>query len=121
MIVVLLWLGFRAALLSRNKALTFAVVVGIAGTLLHSCFDIDSMFYVFGALCAVLLGSCAWLTMQVGASFWVLGRPLRGTASPVQGAKHVKSSRPRSSPWVPTTGFVVLGLTAVVFVLTTSA
>src|SRR5450830_1331935 len=52
MIAVLLWLGFRAARLSSNKALTFAVVVGIAGTLLHSCFDIDSMFYAIGALCA---------------------------------------------------------------------
>jgi O-antigen ligase len=121
MIAVLLWLGFRAARLSSNKALTFAVVVGIAGTLIHSCFDIDSMFYVIGALCAVLLGSCAGLVTQVGASFWVLGRSVRGTASPVQGAKHVKNSRPRSRPWVPVTGLVVLGLVAVVFVLTTSA
>ena len=121
MIVVLLWLGFRAARLASNKALTFAVVVGIAGTLIHSCFDIDSMFYVFGAVCAVLLGSCAGLTMQAGASFWVLGRPVRMAGSPVQGAKHVKSSRPRSRRWVPTTGFVVLGLMAVVFILATSA
>jgi len=121
MIVVLLWLGFRAARLSRNKALTFAVVVGITGTLIHSCFDIDSMFYVFGAVCAVLLGSCAGLTMQAGASFWLVGRPVRRAASPVPGAKHVKSSRPHSRPWVPTTGLVVLGLVAVVFVLATSA
>src|SRR5450830_846798 len=117
MIAVLLWLGFRAARLSSNKALTFAVVVGIAGTLLHSCFDIDSMFYVVGALCAVLLGSCAGLTMQVGASFWVLGRPVRGIASPAQGAKHVKRSR----SWLGTAGLVALGLAAVVFVLATSA
>jgi O-antigen ligase/Tfp pilus assembly protein PilF len=121
MIAVLLWLGFRAARLSSNKALTFAVLVGIAGTLLHSCFDIDSMFYAIGAVCAVLLGSCAGLTMQAGASFWVLSRPLRGTASPVQGAKHVKNSRPHSRPWVPTTGLVALGLAVVVFVLATSA
>ena len=121
MIAVLLWLGFRAARLSGNRALTFAVVVGIAGTLLHSCFDIDSMFYVFGALCAVLLGSCAGLTMQAGASFWVLGRPVRRAASSVPDVKHVKSSRPHSRPWVPTTGLVVLGLVAVVFVLATSA
>jgi len=121
MIAVLLWLGFRAARLSSNKALTFAVVVGIAGTLLHSCFDIDSMFYVVGALCAVLLGSCAGLTMQAGASFWALGRPVHRAASPVQSTKHVKSSRPHSRPWVPTTGLVVLGLVAVVFALATSA
>ena len=120
MIAVLLWLGFRAARLSSNKALAFAVVAGITGTLIHSCFDIDSMFYVFGALCAVLLGSCAGLTMQAGASFWVLGRPVRRAASPVPGAKHVKNSRPRSRPWLAA-GFVVLGLVAVVFVLTTSA
>jgi len=121
MIVVLLWLGFRAALLSSNRALTFAVVAGIAGTLIHSCFDIDSMFYAIGVLCAVLLGSCAGLTMQAGASFWVLGRPVRGTASPVQGTKHVESSRPHSSMWFPTAGFVVLGLVAVVFALVTLA
>src|SRR5664280_600122 len=121
MIAVLLWLGFRAARLSSNKALTFAVVVGIAGTLIHSCFDIDSIFYVFGAVCAVLLGSCAGLTIQAGASFWVLGRPVRRAASPVPGAKHVKNSRPQSRPWVPTTGLVALGLVAVVFVLATSA
>lgn len=121
MIVVLLWLGFRAALLSRNKALTFAVVVGIVGTLLHSCFDIDSMFYVFGALCAVLLGSCAGLTMQAGASFWLVGRPVRRAASLVSGTKHVKNSGPHSRPWLPTEGLVVLGLVAVVFVLATSA
>jgi len=121
MIVVLLWLGFRAALLSSNRALTFAVVAGITGTLIHSCFDIDSMFYVIGALCAVLLGSCTGLTMHAGASFWVLGRPVRRAASPVPGAKHVNSSRPRSRPWVPTTGLVVLGLVAVVFALATSA
>jgi len=121
MIAVLLWLGFRAARLSSNKALTFAVVVGIAGTLIHSCFDIDSMFYAIGALCAVLLGSCAGLTMQVGASFWVLGRPVHRAAGPVQSTKHVKSSRPRSRPWVPVTGLVALGLAAVVFVLATSA
>src|SRR5664280_213014 len=121
MIVVLLWLGFRAARLSSNRALTFAVVADIAGTLLHSCFDIVSLFYVFGAVCAVLLGSCAGLTIQAGASFWVLGRPVRRAASPVQGAKHVKNSRPQSRPWVPTTGLVALGLVAVVFVLATSA
>jgi len=121
MIAVLLWLGFYAARLSSNKALTFAVVVGIAGTLLHSCFDIDSMFYVFGAVCAVLLGSYAGLVTQAGASFWVLGRPVHRAASPVQGAKHVKSSRPRSRPWLGTAGLVALGLTAVVFVLATSA
>jgi O-antigen ligase len=121
MIVVLLWLGFRAALLSSNKALTFAVVVGIAGTLLHSCFDIDSMFYVFGVVPAILLGSCAGLTMQARASFWVLGRPLRRAASPVRGAKHVKNSRPRSRTWLGAAGFVVLGLVAIVFVLGTSA
>src|SRR5450830_128154 len=121
MITVLLWLGFRAALLSRNKALTFAVIVGIAGTLLHSCFDIDSMFYAIGALCAVLLGSCAGLTMQAGASFWVLGRPVRRAVSPVQGAKHVKSSRPRSRTWLGASGLVALGLVAVVFALATSA
>jgi O-antigen ligase/tetratricopeptide (TPR) repeat protein len=121
MIAVLLWLGFRAALLSSNRALTFAVVVGIAGTLLHSCFDIDSMFYVFGVVPAILLGSCAGLTMRAGASFWVLGRPLRKATSPVPGAKHVKSSRPRSRTWLPTTGLVVLGLVAIVFALATSA
>jgi O-antigen ligase/Flp pilus assembly protein TadD len=121
MIVVLLWLGFRAALLSRNRALTFAVVVGIAGTLIHSCFDIDSMFYVIGVLCAVLLGSCAGLTMQAGASFWVLGRPVRRAANPAPGTKDVKNSRPRSRTWFPTAGFVVLGLVAVVFALTTLA
>jgi O-antigen ligase/Flp pilus assembly protein TadD len=121
MIAVFLWLGFRAARLSSNKALTFAVVVGIAGTLIHSCFDIDSMFYVFGVVPAILLGSCAGLTMQAGASFWVLGRPLRKAASPVPGAKHVKSSRPRSRPWLPTTGLVALGLVAIVFALATSA
>ncbi|MBA4365786.1 MAG: hypothetical protein C0398_07320 [Coprothermobacter sp.] len=121
MIAVLLWLGFRAARLSSNKALTIAVVVGIAGTLIHSCFDIDSMFYVFGVVPAILLGSCAGLTMQAGASFWVLGRPVRRAASPVPGAKHVKISRPRSRKGVPTTGLVVLGLAAVVFALATSA
>jgi len=121
MIAVLLWLGFRAARLSGNRALTFAVVVGIAGTLIHSCFDIDSMFYVIGALCAVLLGSCAGLTMQAGASYWVLGQSVRRTVSPAPGAKHVKSSRPRSRPWLPTTGLVVLGLAAIVFALATSA
>lgn len=121
MIVVFLWLGFRAARLSSNKALTFAVVVGIAGTLLHSCFDIDSMFYVTGALCAVLLGSCAGLVTQAGASFWVLGRSVRKAVSPVQGAKHAKSPRPRSRPWLGTAGLVALGLAAVVFVLATSA
>jgi O-antigen ligase/tetratricopeptide (TPR) repeat protein len=121
MIAILLWLGFRAARLSSNKALTFAVVVGIAGTLLHSCFDIDSMFYVFGVVCAVLLGSCAGLTMQAGASFWLVGRPMRRAASPVPGAKHVKNSRPRSRSWLPMTGLVVVGLVAVVFVLATSA
>ena len=121
MIAVFLWLGFRAARLSSNKALTFAVVVGIAGTLIHSCFDIDSIFYVTGAVCAVLLGSCAGLTMKSGASFWALSRPVCRAAGPVPGAKHVKSSRPRSRPWVPVTGFVVLGLVAVVFVMTTSA
>jgi cytochrome c-type biogenesis protein CcmH/NrfG len=121
MIAVLLWLGFRAALLSSNKALTFTVVVGIAGTLLHSCFDIDSMFYVFGVVPAILLGSCVGLTMQAGASFWVLGRPLRRAASPVPGAKHVKSSHPRSRTWLPTTGLLVLGLVAIVFALATSA
>src|SRR5450756_2265190 len=121
MIAVLLWLGFRAARLSSNRALTFAVVVGILGTLLHSCFDIDSMFYAIGALCAVLLGSCAGLTMQAGVSFWLVGRPVRRAASPVPGAKHAKSPRPHSRPWVPTTGLVALGLVAVVFVLATSA
>lgn len=121
MIAVFLWLGFRAARLSSNKALTFAVVVGIVGTLIHSCFDIDSMFYVFGALCAVLLGSCAGLTMQAGASFWLVGRPVRRVASPAQGAKRVKSSRPRSRTWLGTAGFVGLGLVAVVFTLATSA
>jgi len=121
MIAVLLWLGFRAARLSSNKALTFAVVVGIAGTLLHSCFDIDSMFYAIGALCAVLLGSCAGLTMQAGASFWVLGRPVRRAASSVPDVKHVKSPRPHSRPWPGTAGLVALGLAAVVFVLATSA
>ena len=120
MIVVLLWLGFRAARLSSNRALTFAVVVGIAGTLIHSCFDIDSMFYVTGAVCAVLLGSCTGLTMQAGASFWLVGRPVRRAASPVQGAKHVRNARPRSRPWLAA-GFVVLGVVAVVFVLATSA
>jgi len=121
MIAVLLWLGYRAARLSGNRALTFAVVVGIAGTLLHSCFDIDSMFYVFGVVPAILLGSCAGLAMQAGASFWVLGRPVRRAASPVPDAKHVKSSRPRSRTWLPTMGLVVLGLAAIVFALTTSA
>ena len=121
MITVLLWLGFRAARLSSNRALTFAVVVGIAGTLIHSCFDIDSMFYVTGAVCAVLLGSCAGLVTQAGASFWVLGRSVRRAVSPVQGAKHVKSPRPHSRPWVPVTGLVALGVAAVVFVLATSA
>src|SRR5450830_207540 len=121
MIALLLWLGFRAARLSSNKALTFAVVVGIAGTLIHSCFDIDSMFYAIGALCAVLLGSYAGLTMQAGASFWVLGRSVRRAASPVPGAKHVKSSHPHSRPWLGMVGFGVLGLVAVVFVMTTSA
>jgi len=120
MIAVLLWLGFRAARLSSNKALTFTVVAGIAGTLIHSCFDIDSMFYAISALCAVLLGSCAGLTMQVGASFWVLSRPVRRAAGPVPGAKRVKNSPPRSRPWLAA-GFVVLGLVAVVFVMTTSA
>jgi O-antigen ligase/tetratricopeptide (TPR) repeat protein len=121
MITVLLWLGFRAARLSSNKALTFAVVVGIAGTLIHSCFDIDSIFYVFGAVCAVLLGSCVGLTMQAGASFWLVGRPVRRAASPALGAKHVKNSRPQSRPWLGMVGFGVLGLVAVVFVLATSA
>jgi tetratricopeptide (TPR) repeat protein len=79
------------------------------------------MFYVTGAVCAVLLGSCAGLTMQAGASFWLVGRPVHRAASPVPGAKHVKSSRPHSRPWVPTTGLVALGLVAVVFVLATSA
>jgi O-antigen ligase/tetratricopeptide (TPR) repeat protein len=121
MIAVFLWLGFRAARLSSNKALTFAVVVGIAGTLIHSCFDIDSIFYVTGAVCAVLLGSCAGLTMKSGASFWALSRPVCRAAGPVPGAKHVKNSRPHSRPWVPTTGLVALGLAVVVFVLATSA
>src|SRR5450759_3285732 len=121
MIAVLLWLGFRAARLSSNRALTFAVVAGIAGTLIHSCFDIDSMFYAISALCAVLLGSCAGLTMQVGASFWILSRPMHSAASPASGAKHVKSSRPRSRPWLGTVGLVALGVAAVVFVLATSA
>jgi len=125
MITVLLWLGFRAALLSRNKALTFAVIVGIAGTLTHSCSDIDSMFYAIGALCAVLLGSCAGLTMQAGASFWVLGRSVRRAASPAPGTKDVKSSRlrsrTRSRTWLGTAGLVALGLVAVVFALATSA
>jgi tetratricopeptide (TPR) repeat protein len=120
MIAVLLWLGFRAALLSGNKAFTFAVVVGIAATLIHSCFDIDSMFYVFGVVPAILLGSCAGLAMQAGASFWVLGRPVRRAASPVPGAKHVKSSRPRPRTWLAA-GLVVLGLAAIVFILATSA
>jgi O-antigen ligase/tetratricopeptide (TPR) repeat protein len=121
MIVVLLWLGFRAALLSGNRALTFAVIVGIAGTLLHSCFDIDSMFYVFGVVPAILLGSCAGLAMQAGASFWVLGRPVLREASPVPSAKHVKSSRPRCRRWLPTAGLVVVGLAAIVFALAMSA
>jgi Tfp pilus assembly protein PilF len=121
MIAVLLWLGFRAALLSSNKALTFVVVVGIAGTLIHSCFDIDSMFYVFGVVPAILLGSCAGLTTQAGASFWVVGRPVHRAASPVPGAKHVKSSRPRSRPWLGAAGLVVLGLAGIVFALATSA
>jgi len=121
MIAVLLWLGFRAARLSSNKALTFAVVAGIAGTLIHSCFDIDSMFYAISALCAVLLGSCAGLTMQAGSSFWILSRPMHSAASPASGAKHVKSSRPRSRPWLGTVGLVALGVAAVVFVLATSA
>jgi len=79
------------------------------------------MFYAIGALCAVLLGSCAGLTMQAGASFWVLGRPVRRAVSPVQGAKHVKSSRPRSRTWLGAAGLVALGLVAVVFALATSA
>jgi len=120
MIAVLLWLGFRAARLSSNKALTFAVVAGITGTLIHSCFDIDSIFYAIGALCAVLLGSCAGLTMQAGASFWALSRPVRKTASPAPSAKHAKSPRSRSRPWLAA-GFVVLGLVAGVFALATSA
>jgi len=121
MIIVLLWLGFRAARISSNKALTFAVVAGIAGTLIHSCFDIDSIFYVFGALSAVLLGSCAGLTMQAGSSFWALSRPVRRSASPVPGAKRVRNARPRSRTWLGAAGLVVLGLVAVVFVLATSA
>lgn len=121
MIAILLWLGFRAARLSSNRALTFAVVVGITGTLIHSCFDIDSIFYVFGAVCAVLLGSCAGLVTQAGASFWVLGRSVHRTASRVPGVKHMKSPRPDSRPWLPMTGLVGLGLVAVVFVLATSA
>jgi tetratricopeptide (TPR) repeat protein len=79
------------------------------------------MFYAIGALCAVLLGSCAGLTMQAGASFWLVGRPVRRAASLVPGAKHMKSPRPRSRSWLPMTGLVVLGLVAVVFVLAASA
>jgi tetratricopeptide (TPR) repeat protein len=121
MIALLLWLGFRAALLSSNRALTFAVVVGIAGTLVHSCFDIDSMFYVFGVVPAILLGACAGLAMHAGGSFWILGRPVGRGASSVPGAKHEKTPRPRSRMWLPTAGLVVLGLVAVVFALATSA
>ena len=121
MIGVLLWLGFRAALLSSNRALTFAVVAGVTGTLVHSCFDVDSMFYVFGVLYAVLLGSCAGLTMHAGPSFWVLGQPVRSAASPAPGTKHVKKPRPRSHAWLPATGLILLGLTTVVFVLAMSA
>ncbi|HEX7608992.1 MAG TPA: hypothetical protein VF370_06740, partial [Candidatus Cryosericum sp.] len=90
MIAVLLWLGFRAARLSSNRALTFAVVVGILGTLIHSCFDVDSMFYVFGVVPAILLGSCAGLVMQAGASLWVLGRPVRRAASPMPVTKQAR-------------------------------
>jgi O-antigen ligase/tetratricopeptide (TPR) repeat protein len=121
MIAVLLWLGFRAARLASNKALTFAVVVGVAGTLLHSCFDIDSMFYAIGALCAILLGSSAGMTMQAGASFWLLGRPVGRPATPVPGAKHVKSAHARSRSWLGVAGWVALGVTAVMFTLATSA
>jgi len=121
MIVVLLWLGLRAALRSCNRALTFAIVAGIAGTLIHSCFDIDSMFYVFGVMPAILLGSCAGLAMQAGASCWVLGRPLRRVVSPVPGTKRVKNSRPCSRTWLGAAGLMALGLVAVVFALATSA
>lgn len=121
MVAVLLWLGFRSALHSSNRALTFAVVVGIAGTLIHSCFDIDSMFYVFGVVPAILLGSCAGLTMQAGASFWVLGRPVRKAADPAPASKHAKNPPLRSRTWLGSAGLVMLGLVAIVFVLAMSA
>lgn len=121
MIVVLLWLGVHAARLSSNKALMFSVVAGIVGTLVHSCFDIDSMFYVFGMLCAILLGSCVGIVMQTGASFWIVARPLRRGTRPVPDAKRVKSPRPRTRTWVPTIGSMVLSLVIIVFVLATSA
>jgi O-antigen ligase/Tfp pilus assembly protein PilF len=121
MVGVLLWLGLRASLLSSNRALTFVIVMGTAGTLVHSCFDIDSMFYVFGVVSAILLGSCAGLAIQTGVSYWGLGRPGHRTASPVPGAKHVKSPRPRSRKWLATSGLMVLGLATIVFALATSA
>ncbi|MHB8107509.1 MAG: O-antigen ligase family protein [Candidatus Cryosericum sp.] len=120
-VVVLLWLGLRSARRSNNKALTLAVVVGIAATLVHSCFDIDSMFYVFCVVPAILLGSCTRIAMQAEASFWVLGRPVRKTSGPAPVSKHAKNLPVRSHSWLGAAGLVSLGLTAVVFVLVMSA
>jgi O-antigen ligase len=121
LVLAMLWIGLRAARLSSNRALPFAVVVGIAGTLAHSCFDIDSLFYVFGVVPAVLLGSCAGLVTQAEASWWVRGLPLRAATSSMPGAKQVKSDHLRSRTWMPATGLVVLCLLTVLFVLSTSA
>jgi O-antigen ligase len=121
LVLTLLWLGLRAARLSNNKALTFAALVGIAGTLIHSCFDLDSLFYVFGVVPAVLLGSCAGLVTQAEASWWVRGLPLRGAASPMPGVKQVKSDSMRLRTWMPATGLAVLCLLTTAFVLSTTA
>jgi O-antigen ligase/tetratricopeptide (TPR) repeat protein len=121
LIVTLLWVGLRAARLSENKALAFAMIVGIAGTLAHSCFDIDSLFYVFNVVPAVLLGSTVGVVSRDQVSWWVVARPLGRAARPVQAPTHVKSARPRANMLLPAGGIVVLFLLTVTFVLSTSA
>jgi O-antigen ligase len=121
LVVVLLWLGLRVARLSSNKALTFAVLVGIASTLIHSCFDIDAMFYVFSVVPAILLGSYAGLAVRSECSWWVRGLPVRKAVVPVPGAKHLRSSPPPSRTRLGTAGLAALCLVAVAFVLSTTA
>jgi hypothetical protein len=121
LVVALLWLGIRAARLSGDKALALAVVVGIAGTLIHSCFDIDSLFYVFNVVPAVLLGSCAGLVTRDRASWWVIAQPLRRAVTLVVAPKSQKNLHPRSSILLPAGGIVLLCLLTATLVLCTAA
>lgn len=111
--VVLLSIGFRAVECCKDRALVFAVMVGLAGGLMHSCIDIDSMFYVFDVLSAILLGSAAGIVMHAGTSWWLMARQvhsqIEAAAEPTLRSAHRARAKPvhKSRRWATALAFLV--------------